>query len=44
MLSRPIAMQRQSGARTVMINVDAVILAAGQSSRMGVASKALLSD
>ena len=42
MLSRPIAMQRQSGARTVMINVDAVILAAGQSSRMGVASKALL--
>ena len=32
----------QSGASPGMINVDVVILAAGRSSRMGVASKALL--
>jgi len=43
MLKALIMMPRQSGVSPKMINVDAVILAAGRSSRMGVASKALLS-
>jgi molybdenum cofactor guanylyltransferase len=42
MLKALMMMPRQSGANLGMINVDAVILAAGRSSRMGVASKALL--